>query len=130
MQFFFDHIGIILLIIILILIILSIFAFRESEQNFIRRESESKKIINFCKKPHTFLDLKNDLAKITSLTYSELFDINFDIKDVKDDMKLLIVLYESDDMLLRELNKKLDSTYSNCNYKIGSVSIRNDTFDN
>ena len=130
MQFFFDHIGIILIITILILIILSIFAFRESEQNFIRRESESKKIIDFCKKPHTFLDLKNDLAQITSLTYSELFDINFDIKDVNDDMKLLIVLYESYDMLLRELNKKLDSTYNNCNYKIGSVSIRNDTFDN
>lgn len=124
MNFLSEHIGIILFIIILILIVLSILALRESYQNFLRREAEAKSIIDFCKLPHQFSDIKNGLSEITSLTYSELFDINFDIRNVQDDANLLIVFYDSDDVLLDKLIKKLEKSTSDYNYKIGSIQIK------
>lgn len=95
---------------------------RQEEENKIRKDNNEKaeQIIAVCQSIHTFAELKENFS-VECFTYLDLFDLNFNLKDVQDNMKVVITLYFSKDLAKQKLLSKLENPYKTL--KLGSVNL-------
>lgn len=95
---------------------------RQESENKVKQDNSEKaeKLIAVCKNIHTFAELKETFS-VECFTYLDLFDLNFNLKDVQDDMKVIITLYFSKEVTKEKLLLKLENPYKTL--KLGSVNL-------
>lgn len=93
-------------------------------EDYKEKKKKLNDIMSFCnKKTYTFAELREELPQISNLTYNDLFEKDFKLTEVKDQIKVEITLYYSEKETEEKLWNLLSDKYaSNC--KIGCIHIK------
>lgn len=86
-------------------------------------KKEANEIIAFCKAPHNFREIRDELYKIAQVSYTDLFKLDFSIDNITDDTQMTIFVYRSEDELQNIL-------YNRFVTKIGILRLKDKECEN
>lgn len=109
----------------IIILIIRGFYFKFSSDDTNKKQELKQKAENMiisCKNIHTFAELKENFSE-EHFTYYDLFDLNFDIKSVRNETEITITFYLSEDITREKLFSRLsDPTSLYQRVKLGIIN--------